>query len=376
MNQHSMHPLIIGLVDMLPTPGTKMGPIYRGRWLTCAEGILTMLYPQLDSQPGVPAQAATAAPAPRTAAAGEEVPPASPASIHLGDEASRAESSSGGVELQEGGARGPTAPDRDESARIASDQSTAAPIPETTADRAPTMTPSSAGEEGATPSSPAPKKPTPLQQRIVDAHREHPEANAYQLAQLLDMRASHVQHTVKVLGIDLPKGKAGRKPGAAPTAHQQRVIDAHKRDPSKGAKAIADMLGVGVGSVCKIVKQFNLTLPSGKKGRPAKPAESVQEPVSEPAATHARRELPAARQRVAARPRSAVVLKPMVHPKGARFFLRDDAGQYLHFSGGKMTDNRDWAWQGSHDQLLACRKTFSIARDLREQVVEKEPVAA
>jgi hypothetical protein len=74
---------------------------------------------------------------------------------------------------------------------------------------------------------------------------------------------------------------------------------------------------------------------------------------------------------------SAVISKPMARaPRGTRFNLRNDAGLYLHNSCEAMTDNRKWAWEGSADQLLACRKRFPMATDLAEFVVEKEQARA
>lgn len=35
--------------------------------------------------------------------------------------------------------------------------------------------------------------------------------------------------------------------------------------------------------------------------------------------------------------------------------------QYLHFSGGFLTDNRDHAWIGTIEQARACRRTFDAA---------------
>jgi hypothetical protein len=37
-----------------------------------------------------------------------------------------------------------------------------------------------------------------------------------------------------------------------------------------------------------------------------------------------------------------------------------------------MTNDKAYAWSGTHDQLLACRQKFAAARDLAEQVIDKE----
>lgn len=62
-------------------------------------------------------------------------------------------------------------------------------------------------------------------------------------------------------------------------------------------------------------------------------------------------------------------------PKGAQFRLRAGRGEgkYLHMSGVGMTDNRSYAWIGTEAQLVKVRQKFPEARELVEEVVEKEP---
>src|SRR5690606_29140366 len=57
---------------------------------------------------------------------------------------------------------------------------------------------------------------------------------------------------------------------------------------------------------------------------------------------------------------------------GQRFWLRDQAGRYLHCSCLSMTGDRSYAWSGTEAQLVACRRKFSLAADLREVAVPKE----
>lgn len=73
---------------------------------------------------------------------------------------------------------------------------------------------------------------------------------------------------------------------------------------------------------------------------------------------------------------SAVITKPMHRPKGARFYLRNDIGEFLHFSCGGMTKDRSHAWIGDERRLAGCRRAFTIAAGLREEVVGKQMVAA
>lgn len=71
-------------------------------------------------------------------------------------------------------------------------------------------------------------------------------------------------------------------------------------------------------------------------------------------------------------PNRVAQTKPVAKPKGARFYLRQQLGKgkFLHFTCMSLTDDRDYAWVGSEKQLLACRKSFSLAADLTEEVAE------
>lgn len=62
----------------------------------------------------------------------------------------------------------------------------------------------------------------------------------------------------------------------------------------------------------------------------------------------------------------------MRKPKGTRFYLRNDAGEYLHFSATCMTATKAYAWIGDENHLRNVRRKFEIARDLAEVVVPKE----
>lgn len=68
--------------------------------------------------------------------------------------------------------------------------------------------------------------------------------------------------------------------------------------------------------------------------------------------------------------RPGVIMKPADRPQGTRFYLTDDNGLFLHNSCEAMTPQRQYRWEGTHAQLVACRAKYPLARDLGEHVVE------
>lgn len=68
-----------------------------------------------------------------------------------------------------------------------------------------------------------------------------------------------------------------------------------------------------------------------------------------------------------------VVHTPMKRASRKTMFrLTDGDGRYLHQSCLSMVQGTKNAWQGTEDQLLACRRKFLLAQDLKERKVEKE----
>lgn len=181
-------------------------------------------------------------------------------------------------------------------------------------------------------------------------------------------------HTEKAAAAP-PAGEASASP--APTL-RGRMLAAIAADPDITARGLADVLGEPLSRIqnnlaankIKLRKltpeEFRDTL---KKPRPA---EEARPPVAAPSPLPASEQRPATTY-VERRPvGNTVIAKPVVRPKGTRFYLRNEAGEFLHFSCGGMTSTKAHAWTGTQDQLVGCRKAFSIARDLAEVVVEKE----
>lgn len=156
---------------------------------------------------------------------------------------------------------------------------------------------------------------------VARLHREHRDWTAAQIGAAMGATGKAVRRAAQAIGIMLPRARLGRVPKA-----QER----HEPVPA-----------------------------------PEQPAE----PERPPATTQtAEKDIPSGKG-------SAIIRKPIVHPRGAQFHLRNEAGEYLHFSGGAMTRERAWAWKGNERQLLSVRRAFAIASDLREQPIEREGVA-
>jgi hypothetical protein len=64
-------------------------------------------------------------------------------------------------------------------------------------------------------------------------------------------------------------------------------------------------------------------------------------------------------------------LSQSIHNK-PKYHLR--AGlQYLHWSGGFLTDNRDWAWKGAFEQARACKRKFDAAAGCKIRAISPIP---
>jgi hypothetical protein len=155
---------------------------------------------------------------------------------------------------------------------------------------------------------------------------------------------------------------------------KHRVVALHQEHPDLTAQRIAAEMDCDPGYVRATAQRMHIKLPYEAEARQA-PA-SGHPPAQAPELPSTAERQPAAiRPPVAAIPSgagSAVVTKPMVRPKGTRFYLRDEAGNYLHYSCTVMTSDKAYAWSGTHDQLLACRRKFELARDLSERPVPRE----
>ena len=61
--------------------------------------------------------------------------------------------------------------------------------------------------------------------------------------------------------------------------------------------------------------------------------------------------------------------------KKPRYHLRA-GGQYLHWSGGFLTDNSKHAWIGTVEQARACRRTFNAAAGCKIRAISPLPAHA
>jgi hypothetical protein len=143
-----------------------------------------------------------------------------------------------------------------------------------------------------------------------------------------------------------PAGGASRPDASpAPTSTRQRVKQLHDEHPEYTRREAWEALGITEGSLSGHSSHLGIRWAS----QPEPARFTPHEPVATPA--------------------------PRPLPKGTQFRLRAGRGEgkYLHMSGIGMTDNKTYAWIGTESQLVAVRRKFPEARELYDEVVEKEP---
>ncbi|MEO9230896.1 MAG: hypothetical protein ABI216_18390 [Devosia sp.] len=238
----------------------------------------------------------------------------------------------------------------------------------------PAMRPATSGKSGGV-SDDASPAPT-IASRLRALNAEHPELTTREVAAQLGMTLARVQSNSTVNKI--------RWADAVPQRpdRQGDIKRLHAEHPEWCDDDFAAVLGVMPGYVRATAVRLGIRLASrvSRKKAAAEPVQPVA-PVSAPMPrVEPERPQQTARAPIAVRTSgsgSAVISRPMQRiPAGTRFNLRDDLGQWLHFGCEQMTTDRTYAWEGSADQLLACRKRFPLAADLAERVVEKEQRAA
>jgi hypothetical protein len=367
------------------------------RVLTVARGLFTVDEPQpLPAAQTVAAQpfpSAVATPAAVESVAPIHVNAAGPATVSTGMDrgGSVAEADgtpqSGGAPVQEPPETSPADPLRS-GAATRKDAEAAAPA--TGTENAEALPP--AGEEPH--ASPAPRAPrTDRQRQIVALHAEHPEWTVSDFAKHFAVGDGYISNTLKILGITVPR-KDGRGGITGPKGDSlsKRIRALAEEDPSRTIYDIAALLGetpkrirsnANAGGI-KLRRLTPAELSEALKARPTRgpgkanePAQDAR-PVASVAEAHASPErLPAIKP--APKPVGSVVItKATVRPRGTRFYLRDEAGLYLHQSltlrDGKplMTDKAIYAWCDVESRILAVRRVMPEATQLREQVADKE----
>jgi hypothetical protein len=195
---------------------------------------------------------------------------------------------------------------------------------------------------------------------------EHPGCTAKQAAEALGTTVTRVWSTAATCpGIELRKLRPEEKHNGGPgdsAGISKRIADLRRQHPEWGISEIGRAVDRSPGQVATALKRAGLPTAAvgGRSTEPAPTPAPAPEPPSpakyEPSTgTGTGRTSP-----------GAIVTKPIVRPKGARFWLRDDDGRYLHFSCMSMTKDRAYAWSGTEQQLVACRRKFSLAAELRE----------
>ncbi len=209
-----------------------------------------------------------------------------------------------------------------------------------------------AAGEGLPPASPA-QIPTPPQQRVIDAHRRDPEAGASALAAELGLGRGYVRGVAARFGLELPK--TTRTDGVT---LKDRVLALFKKHPELTKREAARHLGAPRGSVAAYSWALGLQWAAGRPGRPPRVTAmaDAQAPVR-----------PVLRNPFA--PLEDDEPREIRRPKGELFWLRDADGRYLDRYCGGLTRDRRAAWTGTAPQLAGCRRRFELARDLREMPV-------
>lgn len=222
-----------------------------------------------------------------------------------------------------------------------------------------------------------------LFQLVKSAHDAHPDWTATQIAEAIGRKYTSVSATLAVV-------RRGAKPSTPVTESPptlgdriRGVLDGH---PDFTARQIADELDTDQKHVVAAAKRYGIAIRKltpeellearrrggamggalGKQRREATYPVEAREPPPAPTPPPEPERPPAT---------SGVVTKPMVRaPRGTQFRLRTGRGEgkYLHQSGVGLVPGRTYAWMGSESQLLAVRQKFPEARDLYEEIVEKE----
>lgn len=158
-----------------------------------------------------------------------------------------------------------------------------------------------------------------------------------------------------------PVAEVAVSPAPMPPTLKQLVGPLMDEHPDWTAAQIADAIDRPRASVAATMSVLRRERSSeAPKQAPPEPLAQVPEPVRE------------------------VVRKPIAYPKGSRFYLLDEAGNYLHESvqvGGDgkplMTSGKDWAWRGTEQQLVAVRRELPGTMDMRvEPIVEQQAARA
>lgn len=401
-----MHPLIAGLVRELPEPGMAMAETRHQDWLDCAAHILALLYPEPSvstapaslpaSAPSVQAKHVAEASSEPEDAGGvqdrcESTPPPNSAASHNGGApAPRGAADGGEVEpdlavIQSPETASSSQPQADSGTRAVETDPVKAGNRggENVAghDRIQIGTASPAlGGEGRGADSealgsdvePVALNPAPsLASRLRKLNSEHPEYTVAQAATALDVPLDKARNNSNVNKIRwksiLPANERER-------GLENRVVETHRDHPDWPDTRIGEHLGCSPAYVRVAAKRRSLALPSRRDSQPHVEARSpalAPEPAPTPEGPPAIARAPIAT--IPSGTGSAIISTPMRRaPKGQRFWLRNEAGLYLHYGCENMTNDRRYAWSGSQDQLLACRRKFPLAADLTERVVEKE----
>lgn len=212
--------------------------------------------------------------------------------------------------------------------------------------------------------------PAPTKRDLVrQVHEEHPDWTAAQAAAYLGLTRGSVTGHASSMGFKFASPLDGVK---------GRVKALHDAHPEYTRKQAWEELGITEGSLAAY--SYTLGIKWTPQPKPVKaspsPAPVVAPPPTPPRPVVERPDSEADADFVP--PRLEGAPARVVKPKGLRYRLRAGRGEgkYLHMSGVGLTSQKAYAWIGSETHMAKMRERFPDARDLVEELVEKEPARA
>jgi hypothetical protein len=218
------------------------------------------------------------------------------------------------------------------------------------------------GEASSDKAAPAPRRG--MQERVAQLHIQHPDWPPSKFAAELDCGEEYVRSAAKRLGISIPPEQ--RQYSAREGSLRSRIEALRAEHPNWTLDQAVEHLDAKRSSLTAYAAVLGFKWPRSAPSaqKPAEPVSSPDEPSPAPEP-----ERPPA---VKSEPANEAPGDTRAAVSGKRFWLVNDAGLYLNRFGTGFTADRRNAWDGNEKQLAGIRRSYLIARDLREKPVTKE----
>lgn len=152
----------------------------------------------------------------------------------------------------------------------------------------------------------------------------------------------------------------------------ERVLEALRENPKANARALATISGCRISTAKVYLLKARAEIEDERVSEP--PAEPVKARKPAPAPVAAKK--PEPRPTLPNEPIRTVHTVARQQPKGTMFRLRNADGLFLHCdlnamirNGLRFVGKHEYPWEGSERQLLAVRKMLPATIDLREEVI-------